>query len=584
MPTVAQLERLEALVKRLEPLADKHRGELIEAPHWNSLVGSVIEVARSVLAEDRTDVVPEHDHSDQVGVGWLDSKLRGLILEGGLNDPGGESQLFKLSRELESLSKQLDQMRESLSQLKSDLNGISTRDLMRESDMTRVSRKIDGIADARDDVTALRQTFQTLEVDVKRAIEFGQTVVRNGQIINVADLLTRVESVETLRDSLTNSAGNVFNANDLERRLVQLQNTLVTEDELDEALKTVRVQVEGGLRSSILEESREVARLTTSEAMDPISNESLDQLRERVDSLDAGIDTRINNATSDLAAKLRSTLQQETQTEIDRRMGVLKAEITKESESNLSNLSNSIDKEFSAFREDVDKRISSEITTQLDSSLKEFDSRLSATDSRITELSARTDENLELSKTNATRIEKTRLELLAADAASRKTVSAQLLDMEKRLNDSLTVRTDSLRDSLNEDLTANLNKQITDLEASLAKTAREAARVETKLQTNELRADVNDIVQNQMTVMQEEMEALIEKRFVTNSSRLSGLVAEEVARATSNLNTRIRTEIESIEAERASTGTVSRTTTTGTVSRPTTTTTTRTTTTIRNPR
>ena len=583
MPTVAQLERLEALVKRLEPLADKHRGELIEAPHWNSLVGSVIEVARSVLAEDRTDVVPEHDHSDQVGVGWLDSKLRGLILEGGLNDPGGESQLFKLSRELESLSKQLDQMRDSLSQLKSDLSGISTRDLMRESDMTRVSRKIDGMADARDDVTALRQTFQTLEVDVKRAIEFGQTVVRNGQIINVADLLTRVERVETLRDSLTNSAGNVFNANDLERRLVQLQNTLVTEDELDEALKTVRTQVEGGLRSSILEESREVARLATSEAMDPISNESLDQLRERVDSLDSGIDTRINNATSDLAAKLRSTLQQETQTEIDRRMGVLKAEITKESESNLSNLSNSIDKEFSAFRQDVEKRISSEITTRLEDSLKEFDGRLSATDSRIAELSTRTDENLELSKTNATRIEKTRLELLAADAASRKTVSTQLLDMEKKLNDSLTTRTNSLRDSLNEDLTASLNRQITDLEASLAKTAREAARVETKLQTNELRADVNDIVQNQMTVIQEDMEALIEKRFVTNSSRLNGLVAEEVARATSNLNTRIRTEIESIETERANTGTVSRSTT-GTVSRPTTTTTTRTTTTIRNPR
>ena len=556
---------------------------MIEAPHWNSLVGSVIEVARSVLAEDRTDVVPEHDHSDQVGVGWLDSKLRGLILEGGLNDPGGESQLFKLSRELESLSKQLDQMRDSLSQLKSDLSGISTRDLMRESDMTRVSRKIDGMADARDDVTALRQTFQTLEVDVKRAIEFGQTVVRNGQIINVADLLTRVERVETLRDSLTNSAGNVFNANDLERRLVQLQNTLVTEDELDEALKTVRTQVEGGLRSSILEESREVARLATSEAMDPISNESLDQLRERVDSLDAGIDTRINNATSDLAAKLRSTLQQETQTEIDRRMGVLKAEITKESESNLSNLSNSIDKEFSAFRQDVEKRISSEITTRLEDSLKEFDGRLSATDSRIAELSTRTDENLELSKTNATRIEKTRLELLAADAASRKTVSTQLLDMEKKLNDSLTTRTNSLRDSLNEDLTASLNRQITDLEASLAKTAREAARVETKLQTNELRADVNDIVQNQMTVIQEDMEALIEKRFVTNSSRLNGLVAEEVARATSNLNTRIRTEIESIETERANTGTVSRSTT-GTVSRPTTTTTTRTTTTIRNPR
>lgn len=219
----------------------------------------MIEVARSVLADDKTEEVP-HEHSDQVGLTWLDTKLRGLILEGGLNDPGSESQLFKLNREIDVLSKQFDQLRDSLSQLKSDLNGVSTRDLMRESDMTRVSRKIDGIADAREDVTNLRQTLRTLETDVKRAVEFGQTVVRDGETINIADMLTRVERVETLRADLTNTEGKVFNANDFEKRLVELQNTLVTEEELDEVLKTVRDQVGSDLRSSVLEETREIAQ------------------------------------------------------------------------------------------------------------------------------------------------------------------------------------------------------------------------------------------------------------------------------------------------------------------------------------
>ncbi len=550
MPTVAKLEKLEALIERLEPIAEKHRGELIEAPHWNSLVDSVIEVARSVLAEDKTEEVPVHEHSDQVGLSWLDTKLRGLILEGGLNDPGNESQLFKLNREIDVLSKQFDQMRDSLNQLKSDLNGVSTRDLMRESDMTRVSRKIDGIADAREDVTNLRQTLRTLETDVKRAVEFGQTVVRDGETINIADMLTRVERVETLRKDLTNSEGNVFNVNDFEKRLVELQNTLVTEEELDEVLKTVRDQVGSDLRSSVLEETREIAQKVTSEAMDPIKNELLGQVKEQMDSISSSIDTRVNDATSDLAANLSNTLQKETQTEIDRRMNLLKAEITQESETSLGNFSKSIDQRFSSFQDEVGERISSDIATQLDGTLKEFETRLSESDSRINELSLRTDGNLEQSKANATRIEQTRLELLAADAASRSTVSKQLADMEKNLNESLTARTNSLRDTLNEDLNISINQKITDLEARLSKTASESARVETKLQTNELRADVNDIVQNQMTVLQEDLEASIEKRFTTNNSRLNGLVAEEVARSTSDLNKRIRTEIKAIETER----------------------------------
>ncbi len=550
MPTIAKLERLEALVGRLEPLAEKNRGELIEAPHWNALVDSVIEVARSVLAEDKTEVVPEHEHSDQVGLGWLDSKLRGLVLEGGLTDPGEESRLSKLARDMKGISNQLEELELSIGQLKSDLNGISTRDLLRESDMTNVSRKIDGISDARDEVATLRKTLRTLETDVKQAVEFGQTVTRDGELINVAELSTRVEKVEELRAELTTGQGTLFSANEFERRLVELQNTLVTEEELNKVLETVRKQVGDDLRSSVSEETREIASKATGDALTPMRNELLEQINTRFDSMDTTIDTRVADSASDLSANLGNTLRKETDAEIARQVGALKGELTGESQTRFDDFSGKFDETFSTFRNEMDSKIADDIKTQMAAPLKDMEGRLRESESRAADLAGKTDENLASIEANATRIEKTRLELLAADTTARNNVSRQMEALEATIDKNLSSRTEELRQTLTEELTLSLDGQIRDLEGRLTKTSRDAARVESKLLANELRADVNDIIQNQVGVLRTDLETTIEKRFNQNNSRLNGLVTEEVSRATSNLNKRIRNEIEVVEAER----------------------------------
>lgn len=550
MPTIAKLERLEALVGRLEPLAEKTRGELIEAPHWNALVDSVIEVARSVLAEDKTEVVPEHEHSDQVGLGWLDSKLRGLVLEGGLTDPGEESRLSKLARDMKGITNQLEELELSISQLKSDLNGISTRDLLRESDMTTVSRKIDGITDARDEVATLRKTLRTLETDVKQAVEFGQTVTRDGELINVAELVTRVERVEELRAQFTTGQGTLFSANEFERRLVELQNTLVTEEELDKVLETVRKQVGDDLRSSVTEETREIANKATGDALTPMRNELLDQINTRFDSMDSTIDTRVADSASDLSANLGNTLRKETDAEIARQIGALKGELTGESQTRFDDFSGKFDETFSSFRNEMDTKIADDIKTQLDAPLKDMEGRLRESESRAADLAGKADENQASIEANATRIEKTRLELLAADTAARNNTSKQLETLERTINDNLASQTEELRQTLTEELTLSLDGQIRDLESRLTKTSRDAARVESKLLANELRADVNDIIQNQVGVLRTDLETSIDKRFERNNSRLNGLVNEEVSRATSDLDKRIRNEIEVVEAER----------------------------------
>ena len=58
MPTVAELQRLDALVNHLTPLAQVAQGELIRAQDWNDVVGTVIELARAEL-DDRVAIVEE---------------------------------------------------------------------------------------------------------------------------------------------------------------------------------------------------------------------------------------------------------------------------------------------------------------------------------------------------------------------------------------------------------------------------------------------------------------------------------------------------------------------------------------------
>src|SRR5688572_17289208 len=100
MPTVADLQRLDALVTRLTPLAQVAHGELIRAQAWNDLVGTVIELARAVLADSEEEVVPAHDHQEQVALSRLSPALRTLIERGPLSDPGSVARVADLERKL----------------------------------------------------------------------------------------------------------------------------------------------------------------------------------------------------------------------------------------------------------------------------------------------------------------------------------------------------------------------------------------------------------------------------------------------------------------------------------------------------
>ena len=255
MPTVAELERLQALLGRLEPLARKQRGQLIEAADWNALVDALLEVTRIAASSGATTAVPPHDHPDQVAVGWLDPRLRQLVTSGGLADPAAEGELGKLRRDLGRVVTRIDDVDVRIADVRSRVTEVATKDLAREADLTRVVRRVDGIGDARVDVTDLRSTLRALEVDVQRAVEVGTRLEVDGQPLDVAALVRRVDAADDLRQRLTAANGELLDATAFERRVTQLETSLVTESELDAAIGGLR-GIQAGDRAELFEGAR----------------------------------------------------------------------------------------------------------------------------------------------------------------------------------------------------------------------------------------------------------------------------------------------------------------------------------------
>ena len=87
MPTAEHLAQLQTLLNQLLPIAQTRPGELIRADDWNTLVGSVMSLARTLLQQDEAAAVPPHDHLDQVTADWLVPSLRDQLQRGPLADP-----------------------------------------------------------------------------------------------------------------------------------------------------------------------------------------------------------------------------------------------------------------------------------------------------------------------------------------------------------------------------------------------------------------------------------------------------------------------------------------------------------------
>jgi predicted flap endonuclease-1-like 5' DNA nuclease len=297
MATVVELERLAALTNRLAPLAEMRQGSLIRAEYWNTLAGAVIELARVLLAEGGLDAIADHEHVEEVDTGWLTPRLRALIEQGGLADPVTSRRLANFERDGQKLKAQLDLLQIELDKVRVGLSDVKIGDIGRASEFTILRRKFEAQSDARDEVLDLRSTLDTIQANIGRALEVGDSLTVGGELPNFDDLFGRVSELETLRGRLTNPDGTLLDATTLEIRLAELQGNFITQDQLDDALDDVRTRPPQDLLDQLTADLRSFTDGRIAVLREQQTAE-FDQRYARQDLLDA----RINSLDAELRA------------------------------------------------------------------------------------------------------------------------------------------------------------------------------------------------------------------------------------------------------------------------------------------
>jgi hypothetical protein len=292
--TSADADRIAALIGRLTPLADAATGELIKAQDWNVLAGAVIEIARAVLSQP-AGVVPAHNHADQVAVGWLDDNLRGLVSRGPLSDPAVESRVGGIERQLALLAGRIEALAGRLDDAGRRLSSVATNDLVRANDVAVVRRGIDSLGDAKLDVVKLRASLSDLQVGVATAVEAGRALTINGQVADLTALNDRLSAVEALKNQLTLPTGQFFDPQLLDQRLTNLQDNLVSKDELATALHDHSAVLSPGQ----LSELRAGAGSDAVAAVTPSITAATEALRAEMSTQLAGVDAKVSKAVGD---------------------------------------------------------------------------------------------------------------------------------------------------------------------------------------------------------------------------------------------------------------------------------------------
>lgn len=422
MASVAELERLTALTQRLIPISQFQRGTLIRADDWNLLIAAVIELARAVLLDTESASVNDHEHADEVDIGWLTPRLRKLMEQGGLSDPVANRRLVTLERNSGKNKSQIDKLLLEIGKLRSNIDNVKVNDIGREGDLTILRRQFEARSDSRDEVLDLRNSLDNIKDNINKTLEIGDLITVDGEVADINNLSERITGLEALRDSLTGADGNVLDASSLEIRLAGLQTKLVSQDQLDEALEQVRVRpprdlvdrlqvdlnsfVEAELTQRLGTQQTEYdARyINTNELSDELNtrDQSLrDQTNTGIDNLSAQVgNSFVSNDSLDsrlqsLSSTLKNSFEVQVETEIKSRLAGLQTDLdaryisSQQLNTRLAGLSTELDANILA---NVQKEISRSVQTALQQQGKELFVSQDVYNSGIRTLNKRIDE------------------------------------------------------------------------------------------------------------------------------------------------------------------------------------------------
>jgi uncharacterized phage infection (PIP) family protein YhgE len=437
MTSVADIERLKALTDRLLPLSSRNRGEVIAADDWNTVVGALLEVARAVVGDDTGTAVAAHEHPNQVTLGWLDPRLRTLIERGPLSDPTATSRVTAVERQATVIGQRLDEVNTAIRDLRVVTNRHETNDLDRTSSLTVLSRTVSGLKDPRDEVTALRASLDAIATGVSAVSTFAAGL---GDVTPAA-LLNGLDKVDKLQERLTTPTGELIDAAEFERQLTELRTTLVTEDELTEALKDRPGGLTDADRADLLAAAELAAQRQAEDRSTAITEGLRSQLTTRIDEVAQSAVQAARAATGDFRDEVEATITEQLTEVIRQAQAAGEDRLDASVAASRDALQAAVDDRITRLEASLDNRVSVAITEarpELFASLAAtVDARIGPLNDRLTALQASVNDARTRIAATATDLAALQQSTTAALERQNTALRAELANEQNRVNVAL---------------------------------------------------------------------------------------------------------------------------------------------------
>ncbi len=534
MPTPQDLQRLRGLLNQLNAIGNVQRGELIRAEDWNMLVSAVTDVAQAVLAEDAAETVPSHEHLDQVTSAWLSPQLRDVFERGPLADPAAQQRLLELEQNLKRLAERIDESRSNVEEFRKRLTDVATRDLEREAAVTNVRRAVDGVIDPRPDLLNIRNTLASVQREMGSVLTAASRLTVNGEVVDIGNVVNRVGELEGFRNRLRFANGELLDGATLERRLGEVTNRTVSQQQLDDAIRTRPTQVPPEVLSGIEDRLGTNLRNQVSERLGTFGAEIRGDVNNRLSGVGDLVNSRLNDALPGVTQSITTNLNASIETA---RRGAIDAAIAGAGQA-LNTREQAIRRDLDTGLADVRAGIPATVRTEVGQQLP---GQLAGIRTDLTAVSRRVD----LVSTQATRHDETLNQHSVVIAAIPQDQANLRNELRTSLLAEVELRSGNISRSLDERL-ATFDRTQSDRFRNLSDDLRKqsadtALRIATETATAQLRdmraqmlAEMRTVAREEVTVgVRDQVKISVNEAVKEQFATVPGLIATEVRRSSS---------------------------------------------------
>jgi vacuolar-type H+-ATPase subunit E/Vma4 len=250
----AQGARITALLDQLAGLGSKRTGMPIDADEWNMLIDTVRGTLEVAAAQDDLTGASldlryapvDHEHLAEVTNEWLDANLRAAVAGGGSSSAAGAIAGAQLGGQVGRLLDEVGRVRLVLEDQQARIDRTVTDDLDRTTAVSDLRVQVAAVNDLRGVVTGLEGRLSTTTTQIQ-GLEGLRASLTNaaGQTIDVGALQSDVVELSRLRDSLTDSQGNLVRMRDVLAKIDESSVVSPGAGDLDTRFGTLRGELIG---------------------------------------------------------------------------------------------------------------------------------------------------------------------------------------------------------------------------------------------------------------------------------------------------------------------------------------------------